>query len=88
MDIQNLQSAHDRLVTATETIKNLRNIAAATQGLTGQAIMAQCDKLQAKVDTLKENILSSQKVIRKVVQDYEDADRQKKAEILKNAVGR
>ena len=75
-------------MSATEAIKNLKNIAAATQGLTGQAIMAQCEKLENKVSELNKNIVDSQGLIRKVVQEYEEEDRRRKMDILKNAVGR
>ncbi len=85
-DISNISRAKEKLEQATASIKNLRNIAAATQGQTGQAIMDQCDKLQNKVDALQTQLKSSQDLIKVVIQRYEEYDREKAAEIRKNAI--
>ena len=86
-DIRNISRAKEKLEQATASIKNLRNIAAATQGQTGQAIMDQCDKLQNKVDALQTQLSNSQKAISIVVQKYEDDDRGLGADFRRKSIG-
>lgn len=80
-DIQNLTAAIAKLEASQNSLEKLKSTASPMRGETGQAIVDQSVRLSKQIDELTTMLENSRILIRKVVQEYRNRDRNKASDV-------
>lgn len=85
-DISKLNFAISRLEEAQNSIKTLSSNASGMTGETGMAITEKCTTLSSQIDSLKENLNDTIRLIRSAIKEYQEKDQDQAASIKSGGV--